>query len=276
MKGKSLLQFIVLLVVGYFVLIGLMAIFQNSLIFHPSSQMHATPDRTGIPWSDHYMEMEDGTKLHAWLFENEDADFTVILSHGNAGNISGRIDIAELLVDAGASVFMYDYRGFGNSEGSPSEKKVMSDAVEVAEYLSEQKGIGFDSMIFYGRSLGGPIAAYQAKSVGGVGLVLDSSFLNAKEVASDVYPFIPAMFIRADFPTDRFLREMDPIPVMIMHSPDDNIIRYRHGQELYEIAQEPKKFIELRGGHNDNFFRSTDIYETAWRDFIEQLADRGG
>jgi len=274
MKGKSLIQFFILLIVGYFVLVGLMALFQNSLIFHPSSQMLASPDRTGIPWSEHFMEMNDGTKLHAWFFENEGADFTVILSHGNAGNISGRIDIAELLVDAGVSVFMYDYRGYGKSEGSPSEKKVMRDALEVAEYLSENEGIGVDSMIFYGRSLGGPIAAYQAKSLGGAGLVLDSSFLNAKEVASDVYPFVPGMFIRAEFPADRYLREMDPIPVMIMHSPDDNIIRYRHGQELYAIAGEPKTFIELRGGHNDNFFRSTDIYETAWRDFIEQLANR--
>lgn len=274
MPDSFILRLLIYLVIGYVVVVGLLALFQNNMIFLPSSSMVDSPDRLGVEWSDHYIDTgDDGERIHGWLLHNNDAKYTVVFSHGNAGNISGRIDLAKMVYDRGASVFFYDYRGYGNSDGRPSEKKLMNDAVRVVEYLQSEEGISPDSMIFYGRSLGGPVAAKKAAEFGGAGLVLDSAFLNAREVASDVYPFVPGFLVRLDFPTDRFIQELDGTPVLILHSRQDEIIRFRHGEKLYELASEPKTFVELEGGHNNHHIVSAEQHRTAWDNFLASLSD---
>ena len=273
MPDSLILRLLIYIVIGYVVVVGLLALFQNSMIFIPSSTMIDSPDRLGVEWSDHYIDTGDGEHIHGWMLHNRNAKHTVVFSHGNAGNISGRIDVAKMIFDRGASVFLYDYRGYGKSDGSPSEKKLMNDAVRVVEYLENEQGISPGSMIFYGRSLGGPVAAKKAAEFGGAGLVLDSAFLNAKEVASDVYPFVPRFLVRLDFPADKLIQQLDGTPVLILHSRQDEIINFRHSEKLYELASEPKTFVELQGGHNNHHIVSSDLHRTAWDNFLRSLSD---
>lgn len=274
MPDSFILRFLIYLVIGYVVVVGLLALFQNSMIFLPSSAMHDSPARLGVEWSEHFIDTGDNNEqVHGWMLHNSGSEYTVVFSHGNAGNISGRIDLAKMLYDRGVSVFFYDYRGYGKSDGRPSEKKLMSDAVRVVEYLEAEQGISPGSMIFYGRSLGGPVAAKKAAEFAGAGLVLDSAFLNAREVASDVYPFVPGFLVRLDFPTDKLVRGLDNTPLLILHSRNDEIIRFRHGEALYELASEPKTFVELEGGHNNHHIVSADLHREAWDNFLASLRD---
>ncbi len=271
---KSMGTILLTLAGVYLILLGLMYLFQNQLLFMPSSGMMQTPESAGLTAQDVWIETEDNVRLHSWYFPNEESDLVVVLSHGNAGNISGRIPIAETLLNCGVSVLMYDYRGYGQSEGRPSEKGLYRDIEAVVHTLKNDLEYSEQQIIMYGRSLGGAVAAYATTRFDLGGLVLDSAFKNLKAMVRDVYPFVPAWLAKYDFPTDKYLQKLEGLPVMVMHSPQDEIVGFHHGEYLYGLLDEPKRFVELRGGHNDNFFASTDIIEENWRWYLEEA--RGG
>lgn len=263
---------IVLTITGvYIAILALMYLFQNQLLFIPSSHMVQTPAGTGLEAEDVWIETEDGVRLHGWYFPHTDSEWVVVLSHGNAGNISGRIDIAEMLLQSGAAVLMYDYRGYGQSGGRPTEKGLYKDIEAVARFLTDDMEYPESRIIMYGRSLGGAVAAYAATRFDVGGLVIDSAFKNLKTMVREVYPFVPAWLAKYEFPTDRYLEGLDGLPVMVMHSPGDEIIVFHHGQHLYALLEEPKTFVRLSGGHNDNFFLSRNLIAESWVSFLEQL-----
>lgn len=256
----------------YLVLLGLMYIFQNNLLFMPVSEIVQTPESVGIEAEDFWVDTDDGVRVHGWYFPKENAEFVIVLSHGNAGNISYRIDIARSLLNTGAAVLMYDYRGYGKSEGSPSEEGFYSDIDAVIQGLMNQKGYAENRIVMYGRSLGGAVAAYAATEYSLGGLVLDSAFRNLRAMVRDVYPFVPARLAKYEFPTERYVQTERNYPVMIMHSPNDEIVGFHHGEHLYRILEEPKKFVELRGGHNDNFFVSKELIEESWTGYLDEIS----
>jgi uncharacterized protein len=267
---KSMGSILLALAGGYLIILGLMYLFQNQLLFMPSSGMMQTPQSVGLTAEDVWIETEDGVTIHGWYFPHDESEFVVVLSHGNAGNISGRIAIAETLLNCGASVLMYDYRGYGQSEGRPGEKGLYRDIEAVVETLKTDFDYSERQIVMYGRSLGGAVAAYAAVQFDLGGLVLDSAFKNLKAMIRDVYPFVPVWLAKYDFPTDKYLGQIDGLPIMIMHSPNDEIVGFHHGRALFDLIEEPKRFVELRGGHNDNFFASTDIIEENWRWYLEE------
>lgn len=275
MSFKVVVKLILWIGAGYLLLVGALIMFQNQIIFHPSGQMIDSPDRLGLEWSEHYIETPDGVTIHGWLIGDASEQPVVIYSHGNAGNISGRIGIAETIANQGAAVFLYDYRGYGNSEGSPDEAGIYTDGIAVVNYLEEEAGIPPKRMIFYGRSLGGAVAARQAAEFDGRALVLDSSFINGKEIASDVYPFVPGFLVPIQFPVDEDLRTSRIDTVLVMHGSSDRIVNIRHGKRLYEIASETKnaRFVELQGGHNDSFNTSRDLFAESWSTLIRDTDD---
>ncbi len=262
--------------VGYLAILGFMYLFQNKLLFMPSSAILQTPQEAGLTAEDLWITTEDGVRIHAWHYPNESAELVVIVSHGNAGNISGRIGIAETLLISGAAVVMYDYRGYGQSEGNPTEAGLYKDIEAVVHHLINENGYNENDMVMYGRSLGGAVAAYAATKFDLRGLVLGSAFQNLRSMIRDVYPFVPAMLAKYDFPTDEYLKQTDGLPIMIMHSRDDEIVSYRQGRALYDMINQPKMFVELRGGHNDNFFTSRDIVYQSWSAYIRGLCSRCG
>lgn len=273
MRVKPLLLVLCWLLAGYLMVVGLMVMFQNQLIFHPSSELTGTPDRLGIPWSEHRVMTSDGLELHGWLIGEPGNGPVVVYSHGNAGNISGRIEIAGEIARQGASVFMYDYRGYGKSEGKPYEQGIYTDGEAVVHYLQRDLEIAGEQMIFYGKSLGGAVAARQSAQFEGAGLVLDSAFLNGREIAGDLYPFVPSFLVTIRFPVDEDLRRTKVSHVLVMHANDDRLIDSRHGRELHRIASEAahSRFVELRGGHNSSFGMSKQIFTGAWSDFLKSL-----
>lgn len=258
--------FIATLGVIYLALLLLMFLFQDRLLFMPSSQMTQSPASA----EDLYVETEDGVEVHGWYFSNELSDQVIVLSHGNAGNISHRVDIAETLLEAGAAVLMYDYRGYGNSEGRPDEEGLYLDIEAFTNHLINEKGYDEGEIYMYGRSLGGAVAAYAATRFNLGGLVLDSAFTDLRSMVRDVYPFVPSSLAKYRFPTAEYLKSLTDTPVMIMHSRNDEIVRFHHGEELYEMANDPKTFVELGGTHNDNFFVSRDLIRESWEEFLNR------
>ncbi len=270
-KLKPMISFLTAIAGGYLLILVLMFLFQNKLLFMPTSGFVQTPQSAGLEAEDFWVETDDGVRIHGWYFPNDEAEFVVVLSHGNAGNISYRIDIARTLLDAGASVLMYDYRGYGQSDGRPNERGLYKDIEAVVEGLKSEKGYAENRIIMYGRSLGGAVAAYAGTEYNLGGLVLDSAFINLRAMVRDVYPFVPSRLARYEFSTENYLMHSRNYPVMIMHSQNDEIVRYHHGRELYELLNEPKRFVELRGGHNDNFFASRDIILESWRWYLGEI-----
>ncbi|WP_158278676.1 alpha/beta hydrolase [Rhodohalobacter mucosus] len=253
---------------GFFILLILMYLFQDRLLFMPASGMLQTPESAGLKAEDVWTETEDGVRIHGWYFPNEETNRVIVLSHGNAGNISYRIEIARTLLDSGAAVLMYDYRGYGKSEGRPSEQGLYRDILAFTEALMDEKGYESENIFHNGRSLGGAVAAYAATQIRPGGLVLDSAFTNLRKMAGDVYPFVPSALVKYSFPTEEYLSRLQGVPVMIMHSPQDEIIPIHHSERLFEAAGEPKRFVRLRGGHNENFYASRELIEESWREFM--------
>ena len=274
--GNSMVSFLIFLIVGYLFLLGLMYLFQRQLIFFPTSNHLITPEKAGLNAENVWISTSDGEKLHGWFFPVEQSDYIVVLNHGNAGNISNRIDIGKLLSEIGFSVLLYDYRGYGKSTGKPDEQGLYRDIESVVEYLKREKGYKEVEMIMYGRSLGGAVAAYAATKFQVAGLVIDSAFESLQAMVSELYPFVPSSLAAYDFPTEKYLQQISGIPVMVMHSRNDEIIGFSHGERLYESSAQPKKFVELRGGHNDNFHKSADIHAREWREFLSLITENIG
>jgi len=255
----------------YLLLLAALYLFQGQILFLPEKTHYRTPASMGLSAEDVWIDTEDGIKLHGWLFESEGADHVVILSHGNAGNISGRIEIAEMFLELGVSVLMYDYRGYGKSEGRPSERGLYRDISAVIKFAVEEKGYRSDQIILYGRSLGGAVSAYGAKTHSVGGLVTDSAFTDVPAMAKMYYPIVPEFMVRYRFSAIDFIREIEGIPVMVLHSRDDEIVPFSHGENLFEAANEPKEFIELRGGHNSVFLSSYNRIKQGWADYLNHL-----
>lgn len=252
---------------GYLALIGILYILQDKLLYHPSAHLSGTPSAIQVEWEDVYFKTADGLRLHGWYLPHEESEYVVIFSHGNGGNISDRLQLLEWMNKSGISVFIYDYRGYGKSEGTPTEKGLYQDIEAAWRYLTRNQSYDPSRIILFGRSLGGAVSANLAQKVDAGGLVLESAFTNLKDIASEAYPMVPSGLVRSKFPTLDYLSQSNA-PVMVMHSRDDPLIGFHHGRELYEKAPEPKTFVELRGGHNNNFVESREVYFRAWKEFI--------
>jgi uncharacterized protein len=268
---NTIIKILIALAGIYLMLILILYLFQGQMLFLPDRQIYRTPADMGMDAADTWIETRDGKTLHGWYFPSEGADYVVVLSHGNAGNISGRIEIAEMLHGLGVAVLLYDYRGYGQSEGRPGERGLYKDISAVIGYLSSELEYREEQIILYGRSLGGAVSAWAAKEFNVAGLVLDSSFTDVRSMAREIYPIVPGFLVRFNLSTRQYLQAASGTPVLIMHSREDEIVGFHHGEQLYDAAGEPKRFVPLRGGHNDLFFTSMNTIRNSWADFLESL-----
>lgn len=238
----------------------------------PGRELTATPAEIGLDWDDVTLDAEDGVQLHGWYLPGPDgARHTVLFFHGNAGNISHRLDSLEIFHDLGAAVLIIDYRGYGRSEGSPSEEGLYRDGRAAWDYLAEQRDVPPEEIIAFGRSLGAAVAAHVAteREVGGV--ILESAFTSAPDMAAELYPLFPVrQLARIHYPTRDFARDLRA-PVLVVHSPDDDIIPFHHGEAVYEAAPEPRQFLQIEGDHNTGFMRSGELYTDGLREWLQGL-----
>ncbi len=194
----------------------------------------------------------------------------MLFCHGNGGNIAAYLDTVVIGNGLGLNVFIFDYRGYGQSEGSPSEQGTYEDAEAAWEYLVGQKKTQPEKIVIWGRSLGGPIAARTAALHPSGPVVLESTFTSIHDLVEERFGwFCSFLVLGYTYPTRKYLKEIHA-PVLVVHSPDDEIIPYGHGRKLYEAAREPKKFLEIRGSHNRGFLESRQAYESSVNDFLTE------
>jgi fermentation-respiration switch protein FrsA (DUF1100 family) len=227
--------------------------FERSMIYFPAREIEEDPEVLGIKYEDVFIKADDGATIHGWFIENKDSDKVVLYFHGNAGNISHRLPVIDLLYRLPVSILIIDYHGYGRSEGRPSEKNLYLDAEAAYHYLVTKKKYLPSQIILMGRSIGGVVAAHLAsqKEVGGV--IMEGSFTSAREMARDMLFLFtrPIVWIRSDFNALEKVKAIEA-PKLFIHSKQDEMIPYRMSVALYEEASEPKKLLlHEKGGHND-------------------------
>ncbi len=236
-----------------FVLLVMLRWFEYRQVYHPNRLLDGSGAGLGRPFVDVDFKALDGTPLHAWYFPgqtNSARAFGLIYCHGNGGNISHRTETCEALLETGLSVFLFDYRGYGRSAGRPSEAGTYQDAEAAHQWLLE-KGFAASNLIAYGESLGGGVAAELAVRRPLAGLVLQSTFTSIPDIGAELFPWLPVRWLsRIHYHTSSKLPRLH-IPVLIMHSRTDELISFKHGERNYSLANEPKLFWEIEGGHND-------------------------
>ena len=250
--------------IGLAVWIGLalyMFVFQAQFVYFPTKGLDGTPARIDLAFEDVRLPTSDGEQIHAWFVPCPESNRgTVLFCHGNGGNISHRLDNLLILHRMGFAVLLFDYRGYGQSTGRPSEKGTYTDAQAAWDSLTRQRGIPPGSIVVYGQSLGGPVAAWLAARTNPAALVLDSTFTSLADEGGDVYPYLPVRILcRFRYATAQHLKSV-PCPVVVIHSPEDEIVRFRHGQTLFRLAPGPKQFVEITGSHNEGFLSSGEKY----------------
>jgi len=182
-----------------------------------------------------------------------------------------RLDTINILYNLGVNCFIFDYRGYGNSEGAPTEEGTYLDAGAGYKWLTEKKKIPPAQIIIFGRSLGGSIAAKLASEVKSASLIIESAFTSYVDIGSRFYPYMPVKwYARYSYRTIDYIKAVR-CPVMVIHSRADEVVSFEFGLELYEAAEEPKQLIEIFGGHNDGFLVSGQIYKEAWAKWLNFL-----
>jgi hypothetical protein len=248
-----------------------MFVFQAQFVYFPSRDIEATPAQVGLEFETVCIATADGEQIHAWFVPCQAQRGTVLFCHGNGGNISHRLDNLLILNKMGFSVLLFDYRGYGQSSGRPSEHGTYADAQAAWDYLTRQRGLSPDTIVLHGQSLGGAVAAWLAARTAPAALVLESAFTSMPDAGRDVYPYLPVRLLcRFRYATARQL-ETVRCPVIVIHSRDDEIVDFRHGQALFRAAPEPKRFVEITGSHNDGFLASGERYCRALDEALHAL-----
>lgn len=262
------------MVLGYAALVGFVYLVQDSLLYYPQvgREIAVTPAARGLRHEEISIMTADGETLHAWWVPAAEQRGAVALFHGNAGNISHRIEYARMFQALGYSTLLVDYRGYGKSTGRPSEEGTYRDADAAWLWLTQKAGMAGRDIVLFGESLGGGVASWLAVRYRPRALVLASTFTSALDLGAELYRFLPVRLIsRFSYDTLHRLAEVKA-PVLVIHSPGDDIIPFAHGERLYAAAKEPKAFLELRGGHNDGF-----VYmRPEWVEALAEFLNRAG
>ncbi len=276
MSFNSLLSILFVILVVYCTLALYVYLMQPRLLYYPDlpgRKLMATPADIGLEYEPVSLVTGDGIRLSAWFIPRIADRGTLLFLHGNAGNISHRLDSIRLFHELGLSVFILDYRGYGESEGKPSEAGTYDDATAAWRYLVEQRHIEPRNIVLFGRSLGAGIAAELAARIRPGALIMESAFTSVPDMAATLYPWLPVRLLsRYRYDARKNLARIS-CPLLIAHSRDDEIIPFMHGQRLFEHAHEPKYFLELRGGHNDGFLVTGQGYIDGLELFLSEHLD---
>ncbi len=244
---------------------------QSYYVFRPKKEITATPFDIKLYFEEIIFKSSDGINLSGWFIPSRSQKGVILFLHGKGGNISTRLTLIDYFNrKMGLSVFIIDYRGYGKSEGKPTEEGTYMDARAAWEYLTTSKKIKPGDIIIYGRSLGGSIAAWLAKEIKAELLILDSTFTSIKDIAAEMYPYLPVKrFFKFDYPTASYLKDVI-CPVLIIHSGEDDFIPFSHAVKLYNAANEPRQFLKTTGAHNNTYVKSEQIYIEGIKAFISK------
>ena len=230
--------------------LGMWSRIVDGMIFYPTAGADLRPEQVGLVGEDVFLVTADGVRIHAFWLPAEGATRALLFLHGNAGNASHRLPNAAELVALGTSVLLLDYRGYGLSEGSPSEQGAYEDARAGLAHLALERGFADDRIVVFGRSIGGAVAVDLVQDRSLAGVILESTFTSLSGMAASILP-PAAPFVRGRFDAETKIKRLRS-PLLFFHGDRDEIVPYRLGQKLFEAAPEPKAFETIRGaGHND-------------------------
>ena len=246
--------------------------FIESQVFFPDRELAGDPARYGLRYEDVWLHTPDGERLHAWWVPARPGSAIILFCHGNAGNISHRIDNLSRLNAIGLGVLIFDYRGYGKSSGNISEKGFYTDAETALAKARELAAKNQGPLVVFGRSLGGIAAVHIGSGPGVDGLILESTFTHLGAMASSLFP-IPGMegWLKERFNAEKKIGAVTS-PILFFHGDEDGIVPYDLGKALYQAATAPKEFVTLKGaGHNDTYYVGGKPYFDKINLFIENL-----
>ena len=263
-----LFRLMAVLALCYVIILAALYFFQDRLLYFPTRELEATPAALGLAFEDVYFRAADGIQLHGWYIPAPQARATMLFCHGNAGNISHRLDSIRIFHALGLNVFIFDYRGYGKSSGRPGEKGIALDALAARQWLAEVKHTDPSRLIVFGRSLGAAVAAELACASRPAAVILESAFTSYPDIGAEIYPWLPVRVIaKYRYATIEKVPSLG-VPVLIVHSPADELVPFRHGRALFDACAQPKYFLEISGGHNEGFLLSGDQYVLGLERFI--------
>ena len=259
--------------VAYALIMLFVFLYQPRLVYFPQveRELTATPRAAGLDYEDVTLTTVDNVKLHGWWVPSRNARGTILLMHGNAGNISHRLGYLTMFNRLGYSVLLFDYRGYGKSGGHPDEEGTYRDAEAAWLHLTATRNVGPRDIVMVAESLGGGVATWLALKYPPRALVLASTFRSVPDLGAQIYPWLPVRLLaRITYDNLARIARVDA-PVLIAHSCDDDVIPFAHGEALFAAAREPKQMLVLAGGHNDGFLFTRDAWIAAVGAFLDRV-----
>jgi len=234
---------------------------ENRLVFYPTRGLDDSPSNWNLSYRDVLLRSKDGENLHCWFFPLTGKPQVLLFCHGNAGNISHRIENVEHLVKRGVSVFLLSYRGYGESTGRPSEKGIYVDGLAAYDYLIETERIPSNRIAVFGRSLGAAVAIEVALQRGVRCIVIESAFTSLRDLSKTIFPWsLFSPFIPNHYDNGTKIGTLS-IPKLIIHGKNDEIVPFWIGEKLFTLAKDKKKFFAIEGaGHNDTYIVGGSTY----------------
>ncbi|MFC2123106.1 alpha/beta hydrolase [Bacteroidota bacterium] len=272
MKGinMSIIWIVAIIAGAYLAFAAFLFFFQSGYVYYPQPILSDDPSSIGLSFEDVFFETTDGLKLSGWFVPSAADRGVILFCHGNAGNISHRLESIQIFNQLGLDVFIFDYRGYGQSEGRTSESGTYLDVGAAWQHLVRERQIKPNRIVIFGRSLGGAVAAWQACNHTPGALILESAFTSVPDIAAKLYPYLPVRLLsRFKYNTVEYLDQVD-CPVLIIHSREDEIMPFGHGQQLFERASGPKELLEISGTHNEGFITSGEHYKEGLDSFISE------
>ncbi len=239
----------------------------------PERALGASPSDIGLDYEDVSLTTSDNERLHGWYVPAANSKGVLLFFHGNAGNISHRLESIEIFHELDLDILIIDYRGYGQSTGKATEQGTYLDAQAAWDYLINSRRIPADRIIVFGRSLGGAVGAWLGAQHTPAAVIIESSFSSGVDMAHRLYPFLPVRLItRLKYPVADYAARLK-CPVLVVHSRHDEIIPFTMGQAIHAAVKQQKKFLELRGDHNNGFLISQEDYIAGLKDFTQAILD---
>lgn len=268
--GKKMLKGIIYIFIGMGLIFAYVKYIERQGIFFPLKNIETTPSLLHIPFEDVYFRTEDNIGINAWFIPQEGAKYTILFCHGNAGNIGNRLEKIVLLRGADVNIFIIDYRGYGRSQGKPSEEGLYLDARAAYDYLVDERKVEAENIILYGESIGAAVIINLASEVKVAGLIAEGAFSAGRDMARQIYPFLPSFIFSNKFDSLSKIKDINE-PKLFIHSQDDEIIPFGLAKKLFNAAREPKQLKEMKGSHNTSFLDCQEAYVSYIKSFIRQL-----